>query len=105
NRSMIAMVKHCLMALHETKQKFPARLRKMALDASEETVLRFVRDEAAKARVPAVIEMCECLLENRPNMFREILQFNRAEGDSNARVLCDRVAALSVMQLKQLEDE
>jgi uncharacterized protein len=104
NRTVIAMVRSILLSLRGL-EGFQTNLRKKILSSSEEELLEFFEAEAHRACMPHVQEICKFLLRGRPHLYMEILQFNRAEGDANARMLCDRYENLSLVDSEKLHKD
>jgi len=84
---------------------FERELRKRILFDTEDELLKRCLNKAKRAGRADVAEVCEFLTHERPKFFKEILQFNRAEGDTNARRLCDWYEAASFSDTSQLLDE
>ena len=104
NRGMIAMLRHVLHRLNTTRPKFAERLRQIVLKSSENGILDFLDDEAKKSGLPEVMELCQCLRAIRVDIYDEFFQFNRAEGDANARVICDSFAKLNLGEIDELQN-
>jgi HD superfamily phosphohydrolase len=102
NRTMIAMIKFVLMALHGVPG-FLRRMREAALNGSEDSMLELFYTEAHGASLPHVRELCVQLMPERPLLYEELLQFNRSDGDANTRQLCDRYQELSLADEVELQ--
>ena len=104
NRTVIAMIRAIILSLRGL-EGFQANLRKKILSSSEEELLEFFEAEAQRAGMLDVQEICKFLLRGRPHLYMELLQFNRAEGDANARMLCERYEGLSLPDSEKLHKD
>lgn len=104
NRTVIAMIRAIISSLREL-EGFQDNLRGKILYSSEDELLEFFRAEAERAGMPDIQELCEFLLRGRPHLYMELLQFNRAEGDANARMLCERYESLPLPDSEKLHTD
>jgi len=104
NRTMIAMIRWVLLSLRSTGN-FLTTLREHVLNASEDTVLKLLCDEADRSNLSRAADVCRLLMPQRPNLFEELLQFNRAEGEANAAQFCSRYESLSVIAQMELHQK
>lgn len=105
NRTLFAMLKFVLWSLHRRVPSFPSHLRERVLASTEEELLNFLCTEAKEACLTDVAEPCSFLLGERPTLYKELLQFNRAEGDAMAETLCENFARLDINAQMSLQEQ
>lgn len=103
NRSFIAMTREVILLLNKN-ESFEDELANMILESiSEEDLLRQLLKIAKKRRIKRGMIICEYLLEERPRRFKEMVQFNRAEDDSSAINVCNKIVNASIDNILKLQ--
>jgi HD superfamily phosphohydrolase len=98
NRALMAMLKWIFYDLSRADASLDAELLPLLLHHTERGLIGALAERANAHRRTATARLCELLAGDEPQRFAEIGQYNRAEDDASAHVLCDKLAAMSGAQ-------
>lgn len=105
HRALHAMIRHVFHELNAEPRvpTFGAELAEHAFWGDEQTVLNFCVKTATKIPRPDICDLASFLLSDRPGVYNQIFQINRAESDASLHVVCDKLCEMNAVQLVQLQ--
>jgi HD superfamily phosphohydrolase len=105
NRCLASMIRYVLLELHEKDKKFQRIMREKCLRMSKDEMLTFFMNRGKSIKHVEVQKVCSMLQRDRPILFRDVLQINRALEDATMTRICESLSHLTMRQLYALQNK